>query len=144
VNVVRSVDVAVEPATAFALFTAEMGAWYRSGRWSWNDPERAVGIRLEPGVGGRWIEVWDERTGEGYELGRVLVWEPGERLVVTYRNVHMPPDPTEVEVRFEPVAHGTRVMLEHRGVRDLSDGQRQNAWVNFMNWFHEYAAGRVP
>ena len=99
-NVVRSVEVAVDPATAFRLFTEEIGSWYRSGKWSWNDPVRAKTILIEPGVGGRWLEVWDEEANEGYELGRVLVWEPGERVVLTYRNVHMPPGDTEVEIRF--------------------------------------------
>jgi hypothetical protein len=139
VNVVRSVEVAVDPATAFRLFTEEIGSWYRSGKWSWNDPVRAKTILIEPGVGGRWLEVWDAEADEGYELGRVLVWEPGERLVLTYRNVHMPPGETEVEIRFEPTGSATRVTLEHRGVAKMSDAQRANAWVNFMAWFREYA-----
>lgn len=110
----------------------------------WNDPARAIGILIEPGIGGRWLEVWDEATKEGYELGRVLVWEPGERLVLTYRNVHLPPGDTEIEVRFESLGAATRVTLEHRGVQELSEAQRANAWVNFMAWFREYRrAGRV-
>ena len=143
-NVVRTIEVRVDSARAFAIFTEEIGAWYRAGRWSWNDPTRAVGIRLEPGVGGRWIEVWDAATGEGYELGRVLVWEPGERLVVTYRNVYMAPGDTEIDVRFEALLSGTRVTLHHRGVRRMSEVQRANAWVNFMAWFGDYADDRLP
>jgi len=138
-KVVRTIDVAVDSDTAFRLFTEEIGNWYRSGRWSWNDPERAKTILIEPGVGGRWLEVWDETTGEGYELGRVRVWEPGERVVLSYRNVHMPPGDTEVEVRFERAGPVTRVTLEHRGIAGMSDAQRANAWVNFMAWFREYA-----
>lgn len=141
-NVVRAVDVGVDPGTAFRLFTEEIGRWYRSGRWSWNDPDRAVGILIEPGVGGRWLEVWDDTTKEGYELGRVLVWEPGRRLLLTYRNVHLPPGDTEVEVRFEGIAGGTKVTLEHRGGSELSEAQRANAWLNFMAWFRDYAAQR--
>ncbi len=120
-KVVRSIDVAVDSDTAFRLFTEEIGNWYRSGRWSWNDPERAKTILIEPGVGGRWLEVWDETTGEGYELGRVRVWEPGERVVLSYRNVHMPPSDTEVEVRFERAGHGdaghARASRDRRDVR---------------------------
>jgi len=139
VNVVRTVDIGVDAGTAFRLFTEEIGHWYRRGRWSWNDPDRAVGILIEPGVGGRWLEVWDDTTKEGYELGRVLVWEPGERLLLTYRNVHLPPGETEVEIRFEGIAGGTKVTLEHRGVPELSEAQRANAWLNFMAWFRDYA-----
>ena len=32
------------------------------------------------GVGGRFVEVYDLETGAGIEVGRVTVWEPGERL----------------------------------------------------------------
>jgi uncharacterized protein YndB with AHSA1/START domain len=149
VSVVRTVDVAVDPATAFEVFTDEIGEWYRSGPHSWNDPDRAVGIRFEPGVGGRWIEVWDEATGEGYELGRVRAWEPGERLVVSYRNVHLPPAvETEIEVRFEPLRPGrTRVTLEHRGLDALPADElalwQSRAWIGFMGWFRDYADART-
>ncbi len=142
--VVRTAEVAVAPGTAFRLFTEEIGAWYRSGRYSWNDPERAVGIRFEPGAGGRLVEVHDAATGEGYDMGRVLVWEPGVRLVLEYRNVHLPPGPSEVEVRFEPAEGGTRVTLEHRGLGPLPPAEverfERNAWVAFLGWFEEYAA----
>ena len=138
-NVVRTIDVNVDPGTAFRLFTAEIGSWYRPGRWSWSDPARAKTILIEPGIGGRWLEVWDESTGEGYELGRVLIWEPGERVVLSYRNVHLPPGDTEVEVRFERAGSVTRVTLEHRGIAEMSEAQRANAWLNFMAWFREYA-----
>jgi uncharacterized protein YndB with AHSA1/START domain len=144
VSVVRTVEVAVDPVTAFKVFTDEIGDWYQSGPHSWNDPEHAVGIRFEQGVGGRWLEVWDEATGEGYELGRILAWEPGKRLVVTYRNVQLPPSvETEIEVRFEPVADRTRVTLEHRGLEELPASElalwESRAWVNFMSWFRDYA-----
>ena len=143
-SIVRTVEVAVDPLTAFEVFTDDIGDWYQSGPHSWNDPERAVGIRFEPGVGGRWLEVWDEATGEGYELGRVLAWEPGKRLVVTYRNVQLPSSvETEIEVRFEPVADRTRVTLEHRGLEALPANElalwEERAWVGFMGWFRDHA-----
>ena len=50
----------------FELFT-EIDAWWRSGQHSFVDPGRAVGVRMEPGPGGRWLEVWDAATGSGYE-----------------------------------------------------------------------------
>jgi uncharacterized protein YndB with AHSA1/START domain len=139
--------VAVQPATAFQVFTEEIGAWYRGGPYSWNDPARAVGIRFEPGVGGRWIEVWDRETGEGMELGRITVWEPARRLVVSFRAFDLPPEPrTEIEVTFEPVAGGTKVTLEHRGLDLLPPGLAQSwqerSWIQFMGWYREYAGGR--
>jgi uncharacterized protein YndB with AHSA1/START domain len=105
VSVVRTVEVPVDPATAFAVFTDEIDAWYERGRYSWNVPEHAVGIRFE---GGRLLELHDD--GDAYEMGRVTAWEPGERLVFVYRSVHLPSElRTEVEIRFEPVGDGTRV-----------------------------------
>lgn len=142
--IVRTVDVSVDPVRAFDLFTAEIGEWFRGGPYSWNDPAQAVGIRFEPGVGGRWLEVWDRATGEGYEMGRIVAWEPGRRLLVTYRSMFLPPEPlTEIEVRFEPIRSGTRVVLEHRGWERLAPEIRSHwsrrAWRRFMAWFEEYA-----
>jgi hypothetical protein len=143
-TVVRTVEVPVDPATAFEIFTEEIGEWYRSGAYSWNDPARAVGIRFERD---RLVEVWDESTGEGYEMGRVLVWEPGARLAFEFQSLLLPPVPTEVEVRFEPIAEGTRVTLEHRGLdrfpaKDAARMER-HAWIEFMRWFREYVAHRA-
>lgn len=113
-SIIRTVTVRLDPAAAFEVFTSQIDAWYPRGPHSFNYPDRAVGVVIEPGVGGRWREVW--RDGEGYEIGRVLAWEPGRRLLVSYRNRYLPAEPlTEIEVRFAPVPEGTRVTLEHRG-----------------------------
>lgn len=89
----------------------------------------------------RLLEFYAE--GEPYEMGRVTVWEPGERLVFVYRSVHLPLEGTEVEVRFEPIAPGTRVTLEHRGLERLPAEEyatwERRAWVQFMRWFEDYA-----
>ena len=143
--VTRTVEVPVDPADAFDIFTRDIDAWYGRGPYSWNDPARAVGIRFEPGVGGRWLEVWDEATGDGYEMGRILEWEPGVRLVMTFRNVFLPPDPlTQIEVRFDPIETGTRVTLEHRGLEQLPpetlETFTRRAWIAFMNAFGFYVA----
>jgi uncharacterized protein YndB with AHSA1/START domain len=140
-KLVRTVEVAVDPARAFEAFTDEIGAWYRSGRHSWNDPDRAIGIRFEPGVGGRLLELYEE--GEPYVMGRIVAWEPGARLAFEYRSVFLPPEPpTEVEVRFEPIPAGTRVVLEHRGLDGLPQAVAQTfasrAWAAFMEWFKQY------
>jgi uncharacterized protein YndB with AHSA1/START domain len=149
ITIVRTVDVEVDPSTAFEVFTAEIGLWYRSLPYAWNDPRRAIDIRFEPRVGGRWIEVWDAATGEGYEIGRLSVWEPGARLVTSYRNVTLPADAeTELEVRFEPIATGTRVTLEHRGWERLSPAivatWTARAWLAFVRGFAAYLAARAP
>ncbi|MFN0095594.1 MAG: VOC family protein [Dehalococcoidia bacterium] len=140
-----SVEVGLPPESAFDLFTAQMDRWYVRGPYSWNDPERACGIRLEPWIGGRWIEVWDAATGEGFECGRVKVWEPGQRLVMDVQTVTLSPG-SEVEVRFEPSATGTRVTLEHRGLNNLPPDQaaarREGpGYHTMLGWFASAATG---
>jgi hypothetical protein len=140
VSVVRTVDVGVDPATAFEMFTEEIDDWYERGPYSFNDTKRAIAIRFESG---RLLEVYAD--GEPYEMGRVTVWEPGERLVFVYRSVHLPLEGTEVEVSFEPIAAGTRVTLEHRGLERLPADEyatwERRAWAQFMRWFEDYARG---
>jgi hypothetical protein len=47
-------------------------------------------VRIEPGVGGRLIEVYDLDTGAGCEAGRVSIWEPGHRLGLTWTQLGWP------------------------------------------------------
>jgi uncharacterized protein (TIGR02246 family) len=114
-----SVEVGVEPAAAFDLFTRETGAWWRV--------DRSLGggdgpVTFEPGVGGM---VRDGTT----EVGRVKVWEPGPRLVFGYGG-------TDVEVRFEGTAAGTRVVLRHYG---WTDGHWQGLLASFAQHSLEHA-----
>lgn len=73
--------VAVDPATAFRVFTEEVDAWWRRGPRYRFRPGRDGVMRFEPGAGGRLVEVYDEAAGDVFEVGRVLAWEPcrGER-----------------------------------------------------------------
>lgn len=109
-----STVVAVDPATAFAVFTEEIDAWWRRGpRWRFHS-DREGSLRFEPGVGGRLLESYPD--GGEHVVGEIQVWEPGRRLVFGWRGRDFEPgERTEVEVRFERVAAGTRVTLEHRG-----------------------------
>jgi uncharacterized protein YndB with AHSA1/START domain len=67
-------------------------------------------------VGGRLFEAFSDDPGDVFEVGRVLAWEPGERLVLEWRLTNFAPgERTEVEVRFEAEDGGTRVTIEHRG-----------------------------
>lgn len=80
-----AVEVPCDPGTAFDIFTGDIGTWWKRGTRYWNDPARGAELRLEPRAGGRPLEVYDAGTGEGFEIGRVLAWEPGKRLVFTWR-----------------------------------------------------------
>ncbi len=112
--------VAVEPAEAFEIFTADVDSWWKRGpRWR-ADGRRPSTLRFEPGPGGRLVEVYDESRGELFEFGRVLAWEPPARLRFEFQGTNFARgEVTVVEVRFEPDADGTRVTLEQSGFDKL-------------------------
>jgi uncharacterized protein YndB with AHSA1/START domain len=152
-TVTASIEVSVDPNTAFKVFTSEIDAWWQRGPMNWNDPDRAIGVRFEPGMGGRWLEVHDADTGEGFEMGRISAWEPGERLAFTYLDAGHEIDGTEVEVRFEPVAGGTRVTVEHSGwtnvapdVANRKMATKRWGWGNILNWYgnHLFVSRILP
>ena len=44
-RVSQSVEVRVDPATAFDLYTREINRWWKRDSWYWNDRRRARGLR---------------------------------------------------------------------------------------------------
>lgn len=103
------------PARAFAVFTAEIGAWWRPNGLFQTTP-RAPGVLAFRD--GRLVETL--ANGKVFEIGRVLTWEPPERLVFSWRQANFPPElHTEVDVRFEAVGDETRVSVEHRGFHQV-------------------------
>ncbi len=120
-----TVEVEIAPAAAFDVFTRETGAWWRADRTlSHGDGP----VTFEPGVGGI------VRDGDR-EIGRVKVWEPGPRLVFGYGD-------TDVEVRFEATAAGTRVALRHYGWTDGRTGQTERTdgrWQQLLAGFARHS-----
>jgi uncharacterized protein YndB with AHSA1/START domain len=106
----------------FEIFTTKHNLWWpRSHHIGKSETFTAV---LEPHVGGRWFE----RAPDGIECnwGRVLVWEPPHRLILTWdiskdwtydQNLA-----TVVEVRFIAESDSkTRVELEHSKIECYGD-----------------------
>jgi activator of HSP90 ATPase len=90
-----AIRVPADPARAFDVFTRDIAAWWRP------DPLFPIAPQGDGVL--------------GFEPGRILVWDPGRRLVFVWRQASFPPDrATEVDVRFEPVGDETRVSIEHR------------------------------
>jgi uncharacterized glyoxalase superfamily protein PhnB len=132
-----SVWVAADPATAFTAFTEELDLWWVRGPINYFDAARAVGMRCEPGVGGRLVEVHDEETGEGLELGRITAWEPPGRLAWKSSV-----DDVEIDVRFAPAAAGTQVTVEATIPAGGAD-RGGTAWVRVVpKWFGPWCARR--
>jgi uncharacterized glyoxalase superfamily protein PhnB len=101
-----AVRLAVDPLSAFTAFTDEIDSWWVRGPINFFDSGRAVAMRIEPGVGGRVLEIYDDARGDALELGRITVWEPGVQL--SYRSLV---DDTEVDVRFDAAEDGTSVRV---------------------------------
>jgi uncharacterized protein YndB with AHSA1/START domain len=102
------------------VFTDEIGDWWRPSPLFETTP-RPGRLSFEPGEGGRLIET--RAGGKVFEIGRVLAWEPPERLVFSWRQANFPPElTTEVEIRFEAVGEETRVSVEHRGFDRVPEG----------------------
>lgn len=131
-----SVEVAVDPLTAFKAFTEEIGLWWVPGPINYWDSTRAVTNRIEPGVGGRFLEVYEDGA---LELGRITVWEPGSRLV--YRSSV---DETEVDIRFEAIDSGTRVSVEHYVLPGGDVDAAALFWPNVLRWLVPWCADRDP
>ncbi len=127
------VEVAVDPLTAFRAFTEEIDSWWIPGPINYFDAGRATAMRVEPGRGGRVLEVY--RDGAVLVIARITVWEPGVRL--TYSGVV---DDSETDVTFDPVPSGTRVRVHHY----LRPGGAQAFlfWPNVVAWLVPWCATR--
>ena len=101
------------PERAFSAFVGEIGAWWRPNGLFQTTPRAPGVLAFEAEEGGRLTETLE--SGKVFEIGRILVWEPGRRLVFVWRQASFTAgQSTEVEVRFEPVGDETRVSVEHR------------------------------
>jgi uncharacterized glyoxalase superfamily protein PhnB len=140
-SVSSTVEVPTDPATAFMIFTEEIDCWWIQGPINFHDFASTYTKRIEPGVGGRLLEVRDATTGEGLELGRITAWEPGTRLAWLSSI-----DDVETDVSFEAVGDGTLVRVEATipaGGKDKGG----TAWVRATpDWLSAWVAkrDRVP
>jgi uncharacterized protein YndB with AHSA1/START domain len=136
-----STIVGTDPADAFEVFTRETALWWR------RDPRFRISssapgtVRFEAGSrGGRVLEEFP--GGESTEIGTILVWQPGERLVFEWRSGQFDPSVcTEVEVTFARVNSGTEVTLEHRGWKPERDSNAFRDWLGLW-WGDLFTAYR--
>jgi uncharacterized protein YndB with AHSA1/START domain len=148
----KSVEINAPQEHVFAVFTQQHGTW-------WPLVSHHIGAQaaqtaiIEPKKGGRWFE----RASDGTECdwGRVLVWEPPHRIVLTWDiGANWKYDPTlgtEVEVRFISKGPNTTVVeLEHRHLENYGEMAAQmvgifssdRGWSGILQKFAETAAKR--
>jgi len=117
----KSILVHAPASHAFKMLTDRLDSWWpRSHHIGDSDSFEA---RLEPRVGGRWYE--RGARGKECDWGRVLVWEPPHRIVLSWDiSAEWRYDQdlqTEVEIRLIETSAGTRVELEHRQLERYGD-----------------------
>jgi len=133
---------------AFKLFTEGFNSWWIGHHIGKADLQEAV---LEPRAGGRWYE----RGVDGTECdwGRVLVFDPPGRLVITWQiNAQWeydadPDHASEIEVLFTEQNGQTKVDFQHRYIERLGAGAEDLAktvsagdgWPGILDLFGEAA-----
>ena len=144
-----TVTVPISAQRAFTLFTEGFNTWWIGHHIGKAELAEAV---IEPRVDGRWYE----RGVDGSECdwGKVLVYEPPGRLVLTWQlNSEFEYDPdvahaSEVEVRFTEADGQTTMDFEHRYIERLSAGAEELAksvgssggWPGILDLYAKAAA----
>lgn len=128
-TVERTVNVEASPEVAFKIYVEEIDQWWpwqgAQFRYTFAGPDREPDhILFEAQEDGRFYEIFAD--GTTYDIGRVIAYEPPDRLVYTWQD----PDwagATTIEVMFAAQGEGTLVTLRHwgfeeAGVLDIADG----------------------
>ena len=135
------VEVTTDPERSFELFTTGLANWWPP-EFSWSGAELLTDIGVREGV---LYEIGPD--GLRWDWGRVLVSEPGRRLVFSWQigpdRVPVPraEDATEVDVSFV----GSTVRVVHRGWErhgSAGDTYRQafaEVWPYALGRFAEFA-----
>lgn len=136
----------------FRVFRAGIDKWWPRDHHIGSSPLKES--RIEPHVGGRWFSTHED--GSESHVGKVLVWEPSSRLLLTWQiTAQWKFDPTfvtEVELTFTPLGpKQTRVTLEHRkleaygvdakSMHEMFSGD--TAWVRTLTAFAAVAQEEV-
>lgn len=131
----RSVEVGCPASEAFRIFVDDIDSWWPLSTHSIGQ-ENAVSCLFEGREGGRIYET--HADGSLHLWGTVTAWEPPVRVVFSWHPGRDATTAQEVELRFVPLASGTRVELEHRrwetlGARAAETRDAyQSGWVGVL------------
>lgn len=143
----KQISVNAPRERAFRVFTQNIDTWWpRQYQIGKSAMKAAV---LEPQPGGRWYEIGED--GQECDWGRVLVWEPPQRLVLAWQITGEwrfdASFSTEVEVTFTPDGPDrTLVELEHRQLERFGDAaprireQFEGGWAGMLGLFAQAAS----
>src|SRR5262245_6378026 len=94
-----SFTVACPADHAFAVWTERTSLWWPADHTTSGTPGSV--ITFEPHVGGRVVE--QAASGDEYQWGEVVVWEPPRRMSYSWHIGHDRENATEVDITFVPV-----------------------------------------
>ena len=106
----KTITVGWDQAQAFRRFTREIGAWWPLRSHSVGQG-RAETVVFGEGLGGRIVE--KIRGREECTWGTVTAWDPPRHVAFTWHPGDEPGRATQVELTFESVPQGTRLVLVH-------------------------------
>jgi uncharacterized protein YndB with AHSA1/START domain len=106
----KTIVVGWDQDRAFRRFTREIGAWWPLRSHSVGQ-ERAETVIFGEGVGARIVE--RIRGGEECTWGTVTAWDPPRRVSFTWHPGDERERATQIDLSFEPVPGGTRLVLVH-------------------------------
>ena len=138
--IVKTIRVPLVPDAAFELFTARIGTWWpvESHSVSAGQGAPSKSLVMETRLGGEVTEIASD--GTRHVWGKVLEWEPGAALRMTWHPGKMADQKTELHVTFAAEGDGCRVQLTHSGWEALADGDKTRAgynsgWVGVLDRF---------
>jgi hypothetical protein len=99
------------------------GVLRQFGETSTNLVGEPLQLVLEQWPGGRWFR--DRGNGVGHLWGHVQTIKPPVLLELSGPLFMSYPALNHVEVRLEPVAGGTKVMLRHRAIGTIAEAHRE-------------------
>jgi uncharacterized protein YndB with AHSA1/START domain len=121
-KVERTITIAAKPDRVFQAWVEEMNQWWTKPYY--NDHERITGLYMEPKLGGRYIEKWDE-NGSGFLIGTVVEWLPPLRLAYTWSERSWGGVNTLIRIEFVPDKQGgTSMTYTQEGFERLPEADQ--------------------
>jgi uncharacterized protein YndB with AHSA1/START domain len=144
----KEIVVGASQERAFRVFTEGINRWWPREHHIGKSPLKEM--RIESRVGGRWFSICEDGSECG--VGKVLVWEPPQRVVLAWQiTAQWQFDPefvTEAEVTFTVEGpKRTRVNIEHRNMERFGvDAEKLRAefdspggWASTLSHFAKVA-----
>lgn len=136
--VIKTIEVPCAPKTAFRIFTEDLSRWWPKDKHSVSAMSGAPAreVTLEPRLGGAIYEV--AADGTRHHWGSVRVYDPVTAFGLLWHIGRPEAEATRVDVAFEAIATGTRVVLTHSGWEVLA-GDAGSARDSYdAGWVHVF------